>query len=286
MNTSKIRIINDIKIAFTAILIVCGFSSVVYADDAGAVLDAAIAGEHRSPDSKARDQYRHPKETLQFFGFQPDMTVVEIWPGTGWYTEILAPALKEKGKLYAAQYSVNPVASYQRRYFGEFLLKLGSNRDVYGDVEVGHFYFPYELKLGPAESADLVVTFRNAHNWVTAQYDDVPFAPLAFKAIYDVLKPGGVLGLVDHRWGDASNEDPNAENGYISEERIIKLVTGAGFEFAGRSEINANPKDNRNHPEGVWTLPPTLAVGEESPDKYIAIGESDRMTLKFVKPAL
>lgn len=251
---------------------------------AGTALDEAIAGEHRSAENKARDQYRHPKETLEFFGFRPDMTVVEIWPGNGWYTEILAPALKEKGKLLAAQYSVNPKASYQRRYFGEFLSKLGSNPKVYGDVEITHFYFPYQMRLGPAESADLVVTFRNAHNWVTGQGADAHFGPMAFQAIFDVLKPGGVLGLVDHRWGDPQNEDPQAGNGYISEQRIIEYATAAGFKLAAKSEINANPKDTRDHPQGVWTLPPTLATGDESPEKYLAIGESDRMTLKFVKP--
>ncbi len=275
----------SVKALFILALICLGWSAQATADATANALDAAIGGDHRSAENKARDQFRHPKETLQFFGFRPDMTVVEIWPGTGWYTEILAPALKDNGKLYAAQYSVNPDASYQRRYLGDFLKMLGSNRDVYSEVEVTHFYFPYELKLGPAESADLVVTFRNAHNWVTSQSGGISFAPLAFKAIFDVLKPGGVLGLVDHRWSDPAHEDPNAENGYMSEDRIIKLATAAGFELAGKSEINANPKDSKDHPQGVWTLPPTLAVGEESPDKYVAIGESDRMTLKFVKPA-
>lgn len=272
------------RIAFVSLGVFALLAVVPQPAKAGAELDAAIAGEHRSDENRARDKYRHPKETLEFFGFRPNMTVVEIWPGTGWYTEILAPALKEKGKLYAAQYSVNPKASYQRRYFGAFLSMLGGNPKVYGDVEVTHFYFPYELKLGPAGSADLVVTFRNAHNWVTGEGNDANFGPMAFKAIYDVLKPGGVLGLVDHRWADAANEDPRAANGYISEQRIIAFATAAGFELAGRSEINANPSDTRDHPQGVWTLPPTLATGDEGPEKYLAIGESDRMTLKFVKP--
>ena len=280
----KLLLANTARAAFSVALALTFFAFTTAAAQADSSLDAAIAGEHRSAENKARDQYRHPKETLEFFGFRPDMTVVEIWPGAGWYTEILAPALKEEGKLFAAQYSVNPKASYQRRYFGEFLAKLGSNAKVYGDVEVIHFYFPYQMNLGPADSVDLVVTFRNAHNWVTGQGTDAHFGPMAFKAIFDVLKPGGVLGLVDHRWGDPANEDPRAENGYISEQRIIDFATAAGFELAGRSEINANPKDTRDHPQGVWTLPPTLATGDASPDKYLAIGESDRMTLKFVKP--
>ncbi len=247
-------------------------------------LDDAMRGEHRSAKNKARDKYRHPKETLAFFGFRSDMTVVEIWPGGGWYTEILAPALKESGKLYAAQYSVNPPHSYQRRYYGAFLTKAGSTPDVYGDVIITALDFPYELEIAPLGSADLVVTFRNAHNWVGRGYPKAS-ARLAYQAMFDALKPGGVLGIVDHRWPDADNEDPASDNGYISEERLIALAKEAGFEFAGRSDLNRNPKDTHEHPEGVWTLPPTLALGEEDQEQYLEIGESDRLTIKFIKPS-
>ena len=249
-----------------------------------AALDAAIAGDHRSLENKARDKFRRPKQTLAFFGFQSDMTVVEIWPGGGWYTEILAPALKDSGKLYAAQYSVNPSYGYQRRYFGSFLSKLGAKPDVYRDVEITTLDFPYALAIAPAGSADMVLTFRNAHNWVNPGYGKQA-APLSFKVMFDALKPGGVLGVVDHRWPDATTEDPNAENGYVSEERIIKLAKAAGFELATRSDINRNSEDDHEHPEGVWTLPPSLALGDKDRELYLAIGESDRMTLKFVKPA-
>ena len=225
-----------------------------------------------------------PVETLAFFGFRSDMTVVEIWPGGGWYTEILAPALRESGKLYAAQYSVNPTYGYQRRYFGSFLSKLGANPDLYRDVEITHLGVPYELEIAPAGSADMVVTFRNAHNWVNPGYGPQA-AALTFTAIFDVLKPGGVLGVVDHRWPDPKTEDPDAENGYVSEQRIVELAEAAGFELAARSEMNRNPKDTHVHPEGVWTLPPSLALGDKDRDRYLAVGESDRMTLKFVKPA-
>jgi len=249
-----------------------------------AALDAAITGDHRSDVNKARDKFRRPKETLAFFGFRSDMTVVEIWPGGGWYTEILAPALKDAGKLYAAQYSVNPSYGYQRRYFGAFLSKLGETPKIYRDVEITTLDFPYALAIAPAGKADMVLTFRNAHNWVNPGYG-THAAPLAFKVIFDALKPGGVLGVVDHRWHDPKTEDPSADNGYISEERLIKLAKDAGFELAARSDMNRNPKDNHEHPEGVWTLPPSLALGDESREKYVSIGESDRMTLKFVKPA-
>ena len=248
-----------------------------------AALDAAIAGKHRSEENKARDRFRHPGETLAFFGFRSDMTVVEIWPAGGWYTEILAPALKEKGKLYAAQYSENPSFAYQRRYLGEFLLELGEAPDLYRDVEITTLDFPYALSIAPAGSADMVLTFRNAHNWVNPAYG-TQAAPLAFKVFFDALKPGGVLGVVDHRWPDPATEDPHAENGYVSEQRIISLATAAGFELAARSELNANPADDHDHPEGVWTLPPSYALGDKDRAKYEAIGESDRMTLKFVKP--
>jgi predicted methyltransferase len=249
-----------------------------------AALDAAISGEHRSDASKARDNVRRPKETLAFFGFRSDMTVVEIWPGGGWYTEILAPALKESGKLYAAQYTVNPAYAYQRRYFGAFLSKLGKNPSIYGEVEITTLDLPYALVIAPAGSADMVLTFRNAHNWVSPDYGTLS-GPLSFKTIFDVLKPGGVLGVVDHRWPDPETEDPNAESGYVSEERIIKLAEAAGFELADRSDMNRNPKDTHEHPAGVWTLPPSLALGDKDREKYVAIGESDRMTLKFVKPS-
>lgn len=248
-----------------------------------AALEAAINGAHRSEENKARDVYRRPKETLAFFGFRSDMSVVEIWPGGGWYTEILAPALRENGKLYAAQYSVNPPYGYQRRYFGEFLSKLGESPDIYRDVEITTLDFPYQLRIAPPDSADMVVTFRNAHNWVNPGYGEQA-ASLSFKAFFDALKPGGILGIVDHRWPDPSTEDPAAENGYVSEQRIIDLAQAVGFEFVARSDLNRNPKDTHVHPEGVWTLPPSLALGEQDKDKYLAIGESDRMTLKFAKP--
>ena len=251
---------------------------------AGGSLGDAIAGDHRTEDNKARDVYRNPKATLEFFEVEPDMTVIEIWPGTGWYSEILAPYLKDDGTFIAAQFGANPPFGYQRRAYGKFLTKLGETPKLYRDVKITEFSYPYALSLGPKNSADRVLTFRNAHNWVSDLYPDGHFAPLAFQASFDVLKPGGILGVVDHRWDDPENEDPLSGNGYMSEARVIALAEAAGFELAGRSDINANPKDSKDHEKGVWTLPPVLAMGDTDRDAYLSIGESDRMTLKFKKP--
>jgi predicted methyltransferase len=251
---------------------------------AAAAIDAALTGEHRSAASKARDRYRHPKETLEFFGLRPEMTVVEIWPGGGWYTEVLAPVVRERGKLYAALYGATPPFPYQGREMESFRAKLASAPAIYDRVTITALAFPDELEIAPPASVDLVVTFRNVHNWFQEGYGPPNAAELAFKAIFTALKPAGVLGVVDHRWPDPSTEDPRARNGYVSEQRVIELAEAAGFELAGRSDVNRNPLDTHDHPEGVWTLPPDLALGERDRDKYLAIGESDRFTLKFVKP--
>lgn len=249
-----------------------------------AAVDAAINGDQRTAEDKARDVYRKPKQVLDFLGFRSDMSVVEIWPGGGWYTKILAPALRERGTFYAAQYSVNPQYGYQRRYFGSFLTMLGEKPDLYRQVIVTHLSLPYQLEIAPHGSADMVVTFRNVHNWVGRNYGGGRFADVAFTAIYDALKPGGIFGIVDHRWPDPTTEDPEHGSGYISRELTISLAESAGFELVGESDMLANPKDTHDHPKGVWTLPPTLALGDQDRDKYLAIGESDRFLLKFRKP--
>lgn len=235
-----------------------------------AALKTILAAPHRPENDRARDRYRHPLETLTWFGVQPNMTVVEIWPGGGWYTDILAPLLKEHGMYYAAVFENSQ----------KFRDKLAATPDLYEKVVVTDLIPPEKVDIAPAGSADLVLTFRNVHNWMSRG-----FAEDVFKAMYRALKPGGVLGVVEHRANPALPQDPKAASGYVREDDVIKLAEAAGFQLAGRSEINANPKDSKDYPQGVWTLPPTLRLGEVDRDKYLAIGESDRMTLKFVKPA-
>ena len=270
--------------ASAALLSLFAGASVEAQQGASAAIDAAIAGGHRSAANKARDRYRHPKETLEFFGLRPEMTVVEIWPGGGWYTEILAPVVRERGKLYAALYGSAPPFPYQAREMESFSGKLLSAPAIYDRVTITALGFQNELEIAPPGTADLVVTFRNVHNWFQEGYGPPNAAELAFRAIFTALKPGGVLGVVDHRWPDPATEDPRARNGYVSEQRVIAIAEAAGLELAGRSDVNRNPLDTHDHPEGVWTLPPDLALGERDRDRYLAIGESDRFTLKFVKP--
>lgn len=248
------------------------------------LLREAIAAEHRSDANRARDAYRKPYEVLEFFGLQDDMTVVEIWPGNGWYTEILAPVLKNSGQLYAAGFGVNPRYGYQRRAMGALLSKLGSDPDRYRQVTVSAFDLPYALRMAPAGSADMVLTFRNVHNLVMDLYDRGAYAVLAMQAAFDALKPGGIFGVVDHAWDDPATEDPLSSNGYISRQRTIDLAGQAGFELLGESAVLRNPKDTKDYPQGVWSLPPTYAGGEEGRSTYARIGESDRFVLKFIKP--
>lgn len=239
-----------------------------------------LAGEHRSAAHRSRDRYRHPLQTLVFFDVRENMTVVEIWPGSaGWYTEILAPLLKDRGRLYAAHFAADSSIPFFRRSLEKFSEKTQSIPDIYDKLILTVLQPPERLDIAPPGSADRVLTFRNVHNWMKAGQ-----AETVFRAMFRALKPGGLLGVVEHRNAPGKKQDPRALSGYVSEAYVIALATKAGFELLDRSEINANPADNRNHPEGVWTLPPTLRVGAKDRDQYLRIGESDRMTLKFVKP--
>jgi predicted methyltransferase len=244
-----------------------------------AKLASVLAGSQRSEANNARDKYRHPAETLGFFGLRDNMTVVEIAPGGGWYTEILAPYLRDNGVFYAAGMDPNSSRPYNRKSAAEFLAKLTADPKTYDKVKVTIFEPPQKTDIAPEGSADMVLTFRNVHNWMAAGT-----APEAFRAFYRALKPGGVLGVVEHRADPKAPADPTAPTGYVPESTILRFAEDAGFKLAGRSEINANPRDTKDHPKGVWTLPPTYRLGETDRARYEAIGESDRMTLKFVKP--
>ena len=242
-------------------------------------LDSVLAGSWRSPANRARDVYRHPKATLQFFGVRPDRTVIEITPGGGWYAEILAPLLHDNGHYIAAEKA--PAADSEARSDDSALRrKFAADATHYGNARIVQFD-PKAPVLGAPASADLVLTFRNVHNWVMAGT-----APTMFKAFFAVLKPGGVLGVVDHRAADGASLEAVKHSGYLPTAYVVKLATEAGFTLDESSEINANPKDTRDYPKGVWTLPPTLTLGEQDRAKYLAIGESDRMTLRFVKPVV
>ncbi|WEK00274.1 MAG: methyltransferase [Candidatus Sphingomonas phytovorans] len=243
------------------------------------ILAAAVKSSTRTPANIARDQYRHPAETLAFFDVKPTDSVVEIWPGGGWYTEILAPYLAAGGKLTIVSPPGRPSVGIGA--------KLDKDVATYGKVARANF--PSALGgtgVAPG-TADKVLTFRNVHNWRMGYLrpDKMDYSAAAFREIYAMLKPGGVLGIEDHRLPENADNERERTSGYIKVSTIRKLAEDAGFQFAGASEVNANPKDTHNWPEGVWTLPPSLQLGDKDREKYVSIGESDRMTLKFVKPA-
>lgn len=253
-------------------------STAVLADDLQRLREVS-EGAHRSAANIARNDARHPVETLDFFGLKSGMTVIEILPGGGWYAEILAPFLKGNGTYYAAHFSPNSHLSYQPPMLQQFRDRVTGNPEVYGETIITHLYPPSETAIAPASSADLALTFRNVHNWVMAGTQKEHFA-----AFYTALKPGGILGVSEHRAPVGSSMEFMQTTGYVSEEYVTQLAAAAGFEFVASSEINANPLDTKDYAEGVWTLPPTLRMGEQDKEKYLAIGESDRMTLKFRKP--
>lgn len=253
------------------------------------ILDAVIAGDHRSEEERARDVFRHPKETLLFFGIEPDMTVVEAYPGGGWYTQVIAPYLKAGGgKLYAAGYDPASDSERVQAALASFRETYVEQPELYGDVEMT--VLGGAAPIAPEGSADAVVTFRNVHSW-----RDPGEAELVFGSFHDALKPGGVLGIVEHRADGAAEELPKeGSSGYMYTDDVVAIAEAAGFVLDRSAEINANPADTKNHPFGVWTLPPvgrsSEIRGNEDPDfdraRYDAIGESDRMTLRFIKPAV
>jgi predicted methyltransferase len=242
-------------------------------------LTAILAGDQRPPEERARDVYRHPKDTLLFFGIRPEMKVLEVWPEPGWYTAVIAPLLREKGKYYAAVITADPSSKYTTHRLEEYRARLAARPDVYDQVTV--VTFPGDGgDAVPPGTVDMVVTFRNIHNWMARDQ-----ATQAFASMYRALKPGGVLGVVEHRGNPAMPQDPKAKSGYVNEDYAIRLIEEQGFRLVAKSEVNDNTKDTKDYEQGVWTLPPTYRLGAKDHDKYAAIGESDRFTLRFVKPA-
>ncbi len=242
-------------------------------------LEEIITGNHRSPENIARNNSRNPIETLEFFGLRPDMTLIEIGPSGAWYTEILAPYMRDHGRYYGAHFSPNSTNTFQRRNLENFEAKLSASPDLYGKAIIRHLHPPHETVIGPEEGADIALTFRNVHNWMARGLEKE-----FFDAFYNNLKPGGILGVIEHRAHDGASKQHMIDSGYVSENYVKQLAETAGFEFIESSEINANEKDTKDHPEGVWTLPPNYRMGDINKSTYAAIGESDRMTLKFKKP--
>lgn len=267
------------RAALAAGVVSATLCAAVWAQDADRLIDQAMVGDHRAEANKARDKYRHPKETLLFFGLRPDMAVVEISPSRGWYTEILAPVLRDRGQYYAAVSAVTEkTPDAPRKNDADYRGMLAAAPEVYGKVKLS-VISPGSLQVAPPGSADLVLTFRNVHNWAKAGT-----AEAMFKAFYDALKPGGTLGVVEHRAKPDAPFQQQIDTGYMTEAYVVETAQKTGFKLVNKSEINANPRDTKDYPGGVWTLPPTLRNGDQDRDKYLAIGESDRMTLKFVKP--
>jgi predicted methyltransferase len=261
----------------TAVLIAsCAMTSTRQAT--AQALDKILADPQRPEADRARDRYRHPKETLLFFGIRPEMSVLEVWPEPGWYTDVIAPLVREKGKYYAALIEPDASSKYVTTRLENYRKKLGADPKRYGNAAL--VTFPSGgADVVPPGSVDMVVTFRNVHNWMANDS-----APQAFATIFKALKPGGVLGVVEHRGNPATPQDPKAKSGYVNEDYTIRLIEAQGFKLIATSEVNANPKDTKDYEQGVWTLPPTYRLGDQDREKYTQIGESDRFTLKFEKP--
>jgi predicted methyltransferase len=257
-------------------LILSGFLSVSTMADA---LQTAIDGDNRSANNKARDAFRHPYETLTFFDVKPDHKVVEIWPGGGWYTEILAPYLSADGQFIAAHFPADTKSDYFKKSLAKYQEKMASDPASYSKVVITSLLPPNHDKITESDSADRVLTFRNVHNWMGSGIEG-----LMFETFFDALKPGGKLGVIEHRAPVGSSKQFMKDSGYVTEAYVIELAENAGFELLASGDMNNNPNDTKDYKDGVWTLPPTLRLKDKDREKYLAIGESDRMTLLFVKP--
>lgn len=281
MPRKHLQILSPVIFVF---LILTGFNSIHLAiadtNEIGELLEDAIDGPHRSETNRKRDIYRHPKETLLFFGLKPEMSVVEISPGNGWYSEIIAPVLKSKGHFFAAvPITTSAMPESMKRRDAAYRQMISSDSFLYGSPTLINFDSAAP-EFAPNGSVDMVLTFRNVHNWEKSGH-----TKQMFNAFYRTLKKGGILGVVEHRANPATTIEKQIETGYMTESFVIEAAKSVGFKLIATSDINNNPLDSKNHPSGVWNLPPTLRdVNDQNKSYFLAIGESDRMTLKFIKP--
>lgn len=284
INHSILTIMSRLKLHYLSVitLFCLACSGYLPAQVDSMTLEEIVASDLRPDSSKARDRYRHPVKTLQFFGIRPDMTVLELWPGDGWYTEILAPYLRAEGRLIAAHFNAateHEYALFFKSSLDAYKTRLELNPDWFDQVQIVPFEPPVTALPATPGSVDLILTFRNVHNWLA----DDTFTEV-LRQVRLMLKPGGRFGVVDHRAPVAQAIDPKASSGYVNQDWLIKRMISAGFTLMATSPINSNLLDSGDHPNGVWTLPPTLRVpADEDPQKYLDIGESDRFTLLFTK---
>jgi predicted methyltransferase len=248
-------------------------------ESTGKALDAILAGNQRTAADRARDPFRHPKQTLLFFGVRPTTRVLQVWPESGWYTKIIAPLVHAQGRYYAGVMAPDPGSRFLTARLARYRRLLASRPHLYGRVRLVTFPLDGGNAVAP-DSVDMVLSFRDLHEWLA-----LGDAQQALATIYRALTPGGVFGVVDNRGDPAVAQDPRAKSGYVRQDYAIRLIEAAGFRLVATSEVNANPRDTRNYPAGVWALPPLYRLGNIERAKYAAIGESDRFTLKFVKPA-
>jgi predicted methyltransferase len=263
-------------VGFAPIAIAAAATASAATTGADPTLVSAVASPSRSPKAVARDATRHPVEELTFFGIKPTMTVVELWPGGGYWTDILGAYLAKSGHYYVA-FPV-PGNAGEDAEANKLRTRIDSEKGRLGNVNETTLG-PRHFDFAPAGSADLVLTFRNLHNWM-----DGGFAVEALAASFQALKPGGILGIEEHRGPNDKPQDPKAKNGYVRQDYTIQLAKTAGFEYVGSSEVNANPRDTKDWVDGVWTLPPTLSQGEKDRARYLAVGEADNYVMKFRKP--
>lgn len=266
------------SLMFVGLLSACNNQSNAESSIADAV-SKHLAASHRSEAKQARDSHRHPAETLAFFGISNDMHVVELWPGGGWYSDILAPYLRDQGQLTVASFNPNKPPAFRGQVEAKLRGHFAQYPEVFDRVRVVPFAPPEEVTLAPDATVDAVLTFRSNHNWLRELS-----LPQVYQSAFAALKPGGVMGVVQHRAPPGTSAAESRKIGYMDEALVIEMATQAGFMLEAKSEINANPLDSKDHPKGVWTLPPSYRLGDVDREKYQAIGESDRMTLRFRKP--